>query len=184
VNICIREKKELRKKKRENKKRKRKKLSPSSAGPTPAHFLPPLSRTCMSPPPPTAQHDRTAARPPSRRSPSLPLTDWPHPSAAPASLSHARSLSGTWGPTISPLSLTRDRHRCNRHQPLSAPSPRHYSLTSKVWHRSSPRAVTVYPHTTVPTEPSHCHHCAAIIVGAVRLAGARQSPLLPSSVRL
>jgi hypothetical protein len=49
---------------------------------------------------------------------------------------------------------------------------------------SSPHAVTVYPHATILTEPSHRHQCAAINATVVRLAGARQPPLLPSSVHL
>jgi hypothetical protein len=88
--------------KEKRKQRKKQKLSPSSAGPIPAHLL----RLPLVPASPSAHgpsRPNLHAHPCSHHAPSLPLTDQPHPLAALAPLSRARSSSGKWAPPVGPF---------------------------------------------------------------------------------
>jgi hypothetical protein len=112
-----------------------------------AQVFPPLS--------PARSLEAQLSPPPARPRP--PLTARPRPSAAPA-LPLSIALSPAGRPRMSAFSPSpMIGYRRNHRWPPPAPSPRHYSPTSKVWHLASlPRAI---PSPCLP-EPSCRHHCA------------------------
>jgi hypothetical protein len=85
------------------------------------------------------------------------------------------TLSRSSAPSLSPV--IGQRRDCR--WPPPAPSPRHYSPTSKVWHLASSRPMTEPSrHHRLP-EPSRRHHCAPSSPSQARLTGARHLLLPP-----
>jgi hypothetical protein len=135
MNICLKGK-GIKKRKR---KRKRKKKNPSlSAGSDPAQASPyPVRRIPL---PPLTAH---AAHPPSRHALPSPAGRLAPPVSHTRPLSLAPALPLAGGPQSSVTSPSPViGHRRDRRWPPPAPSPRHYSLTSKIWRLASPCTVT------------------------------------------
>jgi hypothetical protein len=153
MNICIEEKRELRKKKRENKKKKEN-LTPLSTG---------------SIPPPTLSRP-TSAHPLSRPCPchAAPLSHYcsaPRVSHAPPLSLVPASPSGKWAPPASPFSppvTSPAQSLPTANLPLSH---RHYSCSNGVRHRFAPLCTMLaawHPHMAACPERSHPRCCVPL----------------------